>query len=301
MYESRLKSSWTHLITPSLNFVDVRWRFFQSTTLPKRCTCYNAPPTSRKRAADRWSVWNFLPRSSLLMVGKAQKSHGARSELNSVFGLEEMDQWNPMRTSAIQSASHPIRFLAFSSHENGAPRQEISKWLTVWSTFSRSRWSVVRSASLAKRGTWKKRPSPHLHRVPTRSNKVSPRTFKRPSYLISGDFFVCRIYNIQRDKILVTAWYCQYNDWLRNFKMRMRWAGHVVRMVERRNSYKILVYIPEGKRRLGRSRRRWDASIRMDRIQTGSEGVYWIHLAQDRNQWRAVVNTVMNRRVPWKA
>jgi hypothetical protein len=99
-----------------------------------------------------------LPRSPLLMVGKAQKSHGARSELNSVFGLEKMDRWNPIRTSAIQS------------------NLEISKWSTVCSTFSRSGWSVVRSASLAKGGASKKRPSPHLHKVPTRSNKVSPRT-----------------------------------------------------------------------------------------------------------------------------
>jgi hypothetical protein len=49
-----LKSSWTHLITPSRNFVDVRWRsLFRSTSLGKRCTSYNGPPTSRKRAADR--------------------------------------------------------------------------------------------------------------------------------------------------------------------------------------------------------------------------------------------------------
>jgi hypothetical protein len=78
----------------------------------------------------------------------------------------------------IQFTSCPIRFLGFSNHENGAQRQEISKWSTVCSTFSRSGWSVVRSASLAKRGSSKKRPSPHLHKVPTRSNKVSPRTLQ---------------------------------------------------------------------------------------------------------------------------
>jgi hypothetical protein len=154
------------------------WSRFQSTSLGKRCTSYNAPPTSRKLAADRWSLRNFLPRSSLFMAGKAQKSHGARSRWNSVFGLEKVDRWNPIRTSAIQSRSRPMLFLGFSSHEKGAPRQEISKWSTVCSTFSRSGWSVVRSASLSKGGTSKKRPSPHLHKVPTRSNKVSPRTFQ---------------------------------------------------------------------------------------------------------------------------
>jgi hypothetical protein len=61
------------------------------------------------------------------MVGKAQKSHGARYELDSVFGLEKVDRWNPIRTSAIQSRSRPLRFLGFFYHEKGAPRQEISK------------------------------------------------------------------------------------------------------------------------------------------------------------------------------
>jgi hypothetical protein len=172
-----LQSSWTHLITPSQNFVEVRWRsFFRSTSLSKRCTSYNAPPTSRKRAADRWSLRNFLPRSSLFMVRKAQKSHGVGSEFNSMFDLEKVDRWNPIRTSAIESRSRPLWFLGFSNHEKGAPKQEISKWSTVCSTFSRSGWSVVRSVSLAKGGTSKERPSPHLHKVPIRSNKVSPRT-----------------------------------------------------------------------------------------------------------------------------
>jgi hypothetical protein len=47
--------------------------------------------------------------------------------LNSVFGLENVDRWNPIKTSAIQSRSRPMRFLGFSNHEKGAPRQEISK------------------------------------------------------------------------------------------------------------------------------------------------------------------------------
>jgi hypothetical protein len=56
------------------------------------------------------------------MVRKAQISHGARSELNSVFGMEKVDRWNPIRTSAIQSRSRPMRFLGFSNYERGAPR-----------------------------------------------------------------------------------------------------------------------------------------------------------------------------------
>jgi hypothetical protein len=61
------------------------------------------------------------------MIGKAQKSYGTRSELNSVFGLETVERWNPIITSAIQFRSRPMRFLGFSNHEKGAPRQEISK------------------------------------------------------------------------------------------------------------------------------------------------------------------------------
>jgi hypothetical protein len=169
--------SWTHLITPSRNCIEVRWQsLLRSTSLGKRCTSYNATPTSGKRAAGRWSLRNFLPLSSLFMVGKAQKSHGARSGLygGCSNGIPPIHFFQAEHR--IQFRSRPMRFLGFSNHERGAQRQEISKRSTVCSTFSRSGWSVVRSAWLAKVGTSKKRPSPHLHKVPTRSNKVSPRT-----------------------------------------------------------------------------------------------------------------------------
>jgi hypothetical protein len=61
------------------------------------------------------------------MVGKAQKLDGARSELNSVFSLEKVDQWNPIRTSTIPYRSCSMQFLGFSNHEKGALRQEILK------------------------------------------------------------------------------------------------------------------------------------------------------------------------------
>jgi hypothetical protein len=79
---------------------------------------------------------------------------------------------------------------------------------------------------------------------------------------------------------------------------RMRWAGHVARMRETRNAYRILVGKPEGKRPLGRPRRRWMDNIKMDLKKIGWDGRDWIELAQDRDQWRALVNTVMNLRVP---
>jgi hypothetical protein len=73
-------------------------------------------------------------------------------------------------------------------------------------------------------------------------------------------------------------------------KLMMRWAGHVARMGEKRNAYRILMGKPEGKRSLGRQRRRWVDNIKMDLREIGWDGVDWIDMAQDRDQWRALVN-----------
>jgi hypothetical protein len=78
---------------------------------------------------------------------------------------------------------------------------------------------------------------------------------------------------------------------------RMRWAGHVARTGEGRNVYRVLVGKPEGKRPLRRPRCRWEDGIKMDLREIGWGGVEWIHLAQDTDRWRAVVNAVMNLRV----
>jgi hypothetical protein len=75
---------------------------------------------------------------------------------------------------------------------------------------------------------------------------------------------------------------------------RMRLAGHVARMGETRNAYRILVGKPEGKRPLGRPRRRWVDNIKTDLREIGWDGMDWNELAQDRDQWRALVNMVMN-------
>jgi hypothetical protein len=79
---------------------------------------------------------------------------------------------------------------------------------------------------------------------------------------------------------------------------RMRWTGHVARIGEARGVYRVLVGRTEGKRPLGRSRRRWEDNIKTDLREIGIDGTNWILLAQDRVQWRAFVNTVMNFRVP---
>ena len=79
---------------------------------------------------------------------------------------------------------------------------------------------------------------------------------------------------------------------------RLRWAGHVARMEERRGVDRVLVRKPEGKRPLGRSRQSWNYNIKMHLQEVGCGGLDWIDVAQDRDRWRAVVNAVMNLRVP---
>jgi hypothetical protein len=102
------------------------------------------------------------------------------------------------------------------------------------------------------------------------------------------------------------SWIKLHNDELHNLysspnivkSRRMRWAGHVTRMGDGRGVYRILFERPEGKRSLGRPRRRWEDNINLDLREMGIDGANWIQLAQDRVKWRACVNTVMNLRLP---
>jgi hypothetical protein len=116
-----------------------------------------------------------------------------------------------------------------------------------------------------------------------------------------------RIFGPKRDED--GSWRKLHNDELHNLysstnivrvikSRRKRWAGHVARIGEGRGAYRVLVGRPEGKRPLGRPRRRWEDNIKMDLREIGINGANWIQLAQDRVQWRACVNTVMNLRVP---
>jgi hypothetical protein len=92
--------------------------------------------------------------------------------------------------------------------------------------------------------------------------------------------------------------YSSPNIVMMNKSRRMRWARHVARMGEGRGVYWILVGRPEWKRPLGRPRLRLEDNIKMDLREIGINGANWIQLAQDRVQWCACVNTVVNLRVP---
>jgi len=76
------------------------------------------------------------------------------------------------------------------------------------------------------------------------------------------------------------------------------WTGHVVRMGAKRGVYRVLVVKPEVKRQLVRPRRRWEDNTEMHLQEVGCEGMDWIDVIQDRDKWRALVNAVMNLRVP---
>ena len=92
--------------------------------------------------------------------------------------------------------------------------------------------------------------------------------------------------------------YCSPNVFRVIISRRMRWAGHVARMGERRGVYRVLVGKPKEKRLLERPTNRWEDNIKMDLQEVGGDCGDWVELAQDRDRWRTLVSMVMNLRVP---
>jgi hypothetical protein len=118
---------------------------------------------------------------------------------------------------------------------------------------------------------------------------------------------VLRIFGPEREED--GSWRKLHNDELHNLysspnivrvikSKRMRWAGHVARIGEGRDVYRILIGRPEGKRPLERHRRRWEDNIKIDLREIGIDGTNWIQLAQNRVHWWTCVNAVLNLPVP---
>jgi len=128
------------------------------------------------------------------------------------------------------------------------------------------------------------------HRLRVFENKVLRRVFGPRRDKVTGEWR--KLHNKELSDLYSLP------NIVRVVKSRMRWAGHVVRMGQGRGVYRVLVWKPEGKRPLGRPRRRWEDNIKMDLQQVGGGCGDWMELAQDRDRWRALVSTVMNLRVP---
>jgi hypothetical protein len=130
------------------------------------------------------------------------------------------------------------------------------------------------------------------HRLRVFENRVLRRVFGPKRDEVTGEWIKLRneeLHDLYSSPSIITIF---------KSRRRMRWAGHVARMWEKGNAYRLLVANPEGKKPLGRPRRKWVDNIEMDLGEVGWGDVDWIGLAQDRNRRRALVNSVLNLRVP---
>ena len=129
------------------------------------------------------------------------------------------------------------------------------------------------------------------HRLRLFENKVLRKTSEAKRDEITGERR--KLHNAQ-----LHAMYSSPNIFRNLISRRLRWAGHVARMEQSTNAYRVSVGKLEGKRPLGRPRRRWEDNIKVDLREVGCDPGNWINLAADKDQWLAYVRAVMNHRVP---
>ena len=160
-----------------------------------------------------------------------------------------------------------------------------------------SETSAIRTQTL---GNYPKRNKLHLEHGESLKTRLKLRVFE--------NMVLRKIFGPRRDEV-TGEWRRLHNEELNDLYSspnivrviksgRMRWAGHVARMGEVQEMYRVLLGKPEGRRPLGRPRRRWVDNSRMDFQEVGCGYMEWIGLAQDRESWRTFVSTVMNLRVP---
>jgi hypothetical protein len=166
------------------------------------------------------------------------------------------------------SAGIPERQISYQASKHKISDFENSMWNTCWSLTLREEC-----------------------RLRVFENKVLRRIFGPKRDEVTGEWW--RLHNKE-----LYALYSSPNI-IRVIKpRRLRWAGHVARMGERRSAYRALVGKPEARRPLWRLRHRWEDNIKMDLQEVGWGGMDWMNLAQDRDRWRALLNAVMNLQVP---
>jgi hypothetical protein len=167
MYEGRLKSSWTHLITLSWNFVEVQWwSLFWSTSLGKWCTSW-------KRSADRWSLQISCP-SPFSWLEKPRNHMGWDVDCMADVLMGFHQSTFSKLSIEFNSDLTPCNFWAFPTMKKELQgkkfwidQQSVKKWV-----------ESCKKCIACQGGTSKRRPSLHLHKVLTRSNKVSPQTLQ---------------------------------------------------------------------------------------------------------------------------